>query len=214
MLEQLQDNMGANLTVSKRRTSPFANTLRLNPRLAPEELLSVSQRHEANFAWHLWHVMVQGPQHCLNLVDFGSGILRLAKGSNGCKARKALGDAPSSLSIVERQCVEWSLSTSTMPSTTPRGKRPNDQKGRVHHLKHFKPTDLQSRRDLLVAETLAHNVQHIIALKLRQTATILARERIHTSEVAKTLGSLMSFLLLKAEPMDFHVFLVDWKAQP
>lgn len=56
MLEQLQDNKGANLTVSKRRTSPFANTLRLNPRLAPEELLSVSQRHEANFAWHLWHV--------------------------------------------------------------------------------------------------------------------------------------------------------------
>lgn len=80
-----------------------------------------------------------------------------------------------------------------MPSTTPRGKRPNDQKGRVHHLKHFKPTDLQSRRDLLVAETLAYNVQHIIALKLRQTATILARERIHTSEVAKALGSLMSF---------------------
>ena len=105
MLEQLQDNKGANLTISKRRISPFANTLRLNPRLAPEEL-SVSQRHEANFAWHLWHVMVQGPQHCLNLVDFGSGILRLAKGSNGCKARKALGDAPSSLSIVGRQCVE------------------------------------------------------------------------------------------------------------
>lgn len=138
MLEQLQDNKGANLTVSKRRTSPFANTLRLNPRLAPEELLSVSQRHEANFAWHLWHVMVEGPQHCLNLVDFGFGILRLAKGSNGCKA---LGDAPSSLSIVGRQCVERSLSTSIMPSTTPRGKRPNDQKGRVHHLiKHFKPT--------------------------------------------------------------------------
>ena len=62
---------------------------------------------------------------------------------------------------------------SIMPSTTPRGKRPNDQKGRVHHLiKQITPT-IRSRRRI-VAETLAYNVQHIIALKLRQTATILS----------------------------------------
>ena len=119
--------------------SPFANTLRLNPRLAPVELLSVSQRHEANFAWHLWHVNAwpKVPSTAWIWWILGVGFWDWPRAAMAAKHQ----DAPSSLSIVERQCVEWSLSTSTMPSTTPRGKRPNDQKGHVHHLiKHFKPT--------------------------------------------------------------------------
>ena len=119
---------------------------------------------------------------------------------------------------------------SIMPSTTPRGKRPNDQKGRVHHLiKQFTPT-IRSRRRI-VAETLAYNVQHIIALKLRQTATILsgnnpppktlalkpisvlARERIHTSEVAMQIQHKHGEVFF-SELMDFLVFLANWKAQP
>ena len=212
MLEQLQDNTGANLTISKKTYLTFCQHTEAESKAGSGGAAECFSKAWGKLclASLACECMVEGPQHCLNLVDFGSGILRLAKGSNGCKA---LGDAPSSLSIVEQQCVEWSLSTSTMPSTTPRGKRPNDQKGRVHHLiKHFKPPK---------------NNQGVTYSWLRPWHTMyntsLLSNCIKLQQSWQGSGSIPQKLqkrwesdvfFLKAELMDFHVFLVDWKAQP
>lgn len=147
MLEQLQDNKGANLQHTEAESKAGSGGAECFSK-ARGKLCLASLACES---------MVQGPQHFMNLVRLQSTRMHLLHHCGATVCRVEMSGAYLHQSCQAPRHAESDQMTKRAVSIT--------------SLNQFNP--IQSRRRI-VAETLAYNVQHIVVLKLRQTATILS----------------------------------------